>query len=137
MSKEEKYNYIRTHVFRNEVPEELKDRFWKSLGLKGQYDCHWWPETLLDIPSIKNSVLECITELEPYYQRCYSYYATREMSKNSILQVLRHVAKLSSREIETSDNSRTSHGQKRIRMFRLSLKDPESSEESIFSVDFS
>jgi histidyl-tRNA synthetase len=136
MGSEETYRYISNHVFRNEVPEELRLRFFRCLGLKGFDDYSWWPESLLEVESIEESLLECIVELEPYYQRCYSYYALRRMTKNAILQVLRHIAKLSGMKLEVSDRSRTAYGQKRIRMFRFSVLKKSEENSSVFEVSF-
>ena len=91
------------YMFKRPVPEELIERFFKAVEVEHKNDFHWWPESMLSVPSIKEKVDNLIDELVPYYINCYSFYAKRVSCMRHYIQIYRHLAIQWGRRLEHAE----------------------------------
>lgn len=113
------------YLFKEPIPDELIARFFLAIEVEHKNDFHWWPETMIDVPSIKEKLNELIRELEPYYWECHSYFATRVSTKKHYVQILRHMAVQWGRELNHYESTKTKMYRRGVRCYRIFTKKTE------------
>jgi hypothetical protein len=108
-----------SYLFRKQVPEELIERFFRVVEVEHKNDFHWWPETIVDVPTIKDKLNDLISELLPYYMTCHSYYATRITTRKHYIQILRHLAVQWGRRLDRYESTKNKMYKRGTRNYRI------------------
>jgi hypothetical protein len=92
--------YSRT--FRKELPDELVIKFFRLVGVKDINDTKFWQKSVLS-PATCELFNKMLVELEPFYYPHKLFLIRREMNQNRYVQILRQLAKVKGKVLESKE----------------------------------
>ena len=125
---------VKINVFKQEVPEEIVEKFYRAIGLVDLYDQHWFSKHNFT-EDIFKKLDELLIELLPYYMDCKKFYIEREMSFNRYIQVLRQLARNCNMYLESKEYTDKIDKKKRT-MYRLRSNELRVIPKKIFEIRF-
>lgn len=107
-----------SRVFKKEVPLELVEEIYKTVGLKDLNDGCWFSKASFT-PQVLDTLHTYIPRLEDYYYPHKLFLIRREMNVLRYIQVLRHLAKSQGMLLESKEHKDKYQNRKKITLYRL------------------
>ena len=102
-------------IFRENVPDSLILMFYECVGIKSFGDSHWFSKTNLMV----NEFDALLPQLEAYYWPHKAYYATRSLSPNKYITILRQLAKVRGMKLQSKEWKDKYNNRKKTTLYRL------------------